>query len=188
MLKIDEYPWNKIQVNRLNCRRLKLVFFCQRIVIRINAYLINLSNFVCIATSSSFLGLQGAVNNTCTKLMIAFRRTTTIVALQVTATIVRNIKVFVAKSSILSTMRMISMNWVIIKKYRKTSTIEVNTLYSSLAMFDDHSIGLHTPPMVYIKKFRENICILVTLPTISLLRCCTKIQRISTCWIYKRND
>lgn len=125
-------------------------------------YLINLSNFFCIAISSSSRGLHGGFNNVCINLRIAFRRTTTIVALHVTATIVRNIRVLVAKSSILLTTRRISMNWVIIKKYNKNSIIKVKILYKNLATFDDHSIGRHTPPIVYIEKFRGNSCIFVS--------------------------
>lgn len=139
----------------------------------IRAYLINLSNFFCIAISSASRGLHGGFNNVCTKLIIAFRRTTMIVALHETATIVRNIRVLVAKSSILLTTRRISMNWVIIIKYNKPSTIEVKMLYNNLATFDDHSIGRHTPPTVYIEKFRENSCIFLSRNSLSGY--CTKI-------------
>lgn len=37
----------------------------------------------------------------------------------------------------------------------------VNMLYKNFAIFDDHAMGRHTPPTVYIRKFNRSNCILV---------------------------
>jgi len=93
--------------------------------------------------------------------MMAFRRIMTRVALQHTATIVKNRKELVAKSSTLSTIKMISMNWVNTKKYNKHSVRIVKMPYNTLASFEHHSIGRHIPATVYIKKLNESICIFI---------------------------
>jgi len=89
--------------------------------------------------------------------MIASRRATATVALQQTPTMVMNMRKLVAKSSMLSTIRRMSMNWVSIRKYRDIIVTKVNTLYNTLAPVDDHSMGRHIPPAVYIRKFRGSI-------------------------------
>jgi len=121
------------------------------------SYLINSLNLACIVNSASSRGLHGSVSRIFTRSMIASRRVTATVALQQTPTMVMNMRELVAKSSMLSTIKTMSMNWVSIRKYRGTIVTKVNALYNTLAPVDDHSMGRHTPPTLYMRKFRGSI-------------------------------
>lgn len=46
----------------------------------------------------------------------------------------------------------------------------VNALYNSFAQFDDHSIGRQIPLMVYIRKFKDSLCIFAFFFKSSLLK------------------
>jgi len=122
-------------------------------------YLINVSNFSWIVISSASWNLNELFNNICAKLIMAFRRTTMRVALQ--HAIARNTRQLIVNSSILSTIKTISMNWVNTKKYNKDNTRTVYMLYSVLALLEHHSMGRHIPATVNIKKLSESICIFI---------------------------
>lgn len=150
-----------ISVNKFSVPQINLEVFC-RIVWKIaRSHRINLSNFACIASSSSAQGLHEFVSNVFTRLMIALRRNTMTVALQQTTKTLTDIKEILVKSSMLSTVRKSSMNCVTIRKYNWDSVQEVNTVYNNLAQLDDHPIGCQIPVRLHMRKFNDRICIFV---------------------------
>jgi len=119
--------------------------------------LIKWSNFIWISVSCSQRALQGLLCSIWITWTIWSRRVTTAAILNSTLITDSSKRKFVMQSSIFSMMKIMSRIWVTSRNVNEYIEKKVNRLYNIFERFEDHSIGRHTPPMLYSKKFKASI-------------------------------